>query len=355
MLTALLPTRNRSTDCARQLRFLRENGFSYRVVVLDASDPAQAEAVRAACDGIAEYRHFDPSFRMADKLAAAVGDVATPFVQLIPDDDLILPHAIEAALAFLKANPDFIVAHGYFLGFAMQADDIDIHKVIGFTPSIVDENPLQRYYDLFRRYQSFYWGVFRTPIFASAVTAACAMKVVLFRELTVMSTSILQGKVARLRLVQALHGTAVSHVALHQSHPFFWTLHDAEAFFKDYVVYRNAIATFARSRGISAPEGVKLEQLLDMSHATWLGREVDLGMLNHTVRLLLGDPIAPIRVAPQWAGWREPSDGDVVHPSAASGRRYVWRKAALEAEPRDEIAIGPDEMARVERELDAYR
>jgi len=355
MLTALLPTRNRPRECARQLNFLRRNGVRDRVIVLDASDDATAEAVRAACDSFAEYRRFDPSFRMADKLAAAVADVTTPYVHLVPDDDLVLPHAVDAAAAFLDANPDFIVAHGYFLSFATHGDDIDIHKVIGFTPSIGDDDPLRRHYDLFRRYQSFYWGVFRTPIFAAAVTAACAMRVVLFRELTVMSTSILQGKVARLPLVYALRGTARSHAALHQSHPLFWTLHDAHAFFANYVVFRDAIARFVRSRGIAEPPGGSLQQFLDMSHATWLGREVDVGMLNHATRLLLGDAIPPLQTEPDYPGWSEPSDGDMIGSSAVGGRRYIWRNAVVEAEPRDEITIVRSEMTRVEQELDAYR
>src|SRR5205085_242024 len=160
MLTALLPTRNRHAQCGQQLRFLSANKFPYRIVVLDASNDQWAADVRAACTDIAEYRHFDPQFRMADKLAAAAVDVDTPFVILIPDDDIILPHAIEAEIAFLKDNPDFVAAHGYFLAFRMHDDDIDIYDVLGFTPSIVDDSPLVRHYNLFRRYQSFYWGVF---------------------------------------------------------------------------------------------------------------------------------------------------------------------------------------------------
>lgn len=355
MLTALLPTRNRPVECARQLNFLRRNGVRERVIVLDASGDAAAQTVRAACDGFAEYRRFDPSFRMADKLAAAAADVQTPYVHLVPDDDLILPHGVDAAVAFLDANPDFIVAHGYFLSFARHEDDIDIYKVIGFTPSISDDNPLRRHYDLFRRYQSFYLGIFRTPIFAAAVSAACAMPVVLFRELTVMSTSILQGKVARLPLVYALRGTARSHAALHQSHPLFWTLHDAHGFFANYVAFRDSIAKFIRGRCIAEPTGGSLEQFLDLSHATWLGREVDGGMLNHAAQLLLGAALPPLRPDPDWPGWREPSDGDLISSSAAGARRYIWRKAVVQAEPRDEITIERNEMVRVEQGLDAYR
>jgi glycosyltransferase domain-containing protein len=354
MLTALLPTRNRPDECARQLRFLHGNTFAHRIIVLDASEPANAEAVRRACSGIAEFRHFGPEYRMADKLAAAVADIATPYVVLIPDDDIVLPQAIAEAIAFLESHPDFVVAHGYFVAFSPHVDVIDMNQMIGFTPSIVDEPPLWRLYNLFRRYQSFYWGVFRTGIFRSAVTAACAMQVVAFRELTAMSTAILQGKVARLRSVYALRGPVQSHATIHQSHPFFFFLRDAREFFGNYVSFRDGIAAFIRRNNIETPAGAPLEQLLDLTYAAYLGREVNTGMINYAAQLLLGDALPPIQ--PESApGWQEPAQGDVVHHSAAGDRRYIWRRQVLAAEPRDEIAIDGEDMVRVERQLEHYR
>jgi glycosyltransferase domain-containing protein len=354
MLTALVPTRNRPDECARQLRFLHGNEFPHRIIVLDASEPANSEAVRRASSGIAEFRHFGPEYRMADKLAAAVADVATPYVVLIPDDDIVLPQAIADAIAFLEDRPDFAVAHGYFVAFEPHIDAIDMHGMIGFTPSIVDEQPLWRLYNLLRRYQSFYWGVFRTGIFRSAVTAACAMQVVVFRELTAMSTAILQGKVARLSSIYALRGPLKSHAAIHQSHPFFFFLRDAQEFFGNYVLFRDGIAAFIRRSGIETPPGVPLEQLLDLAYAAYLGREVDTGTINHAAQLLLGDALPPIQPDPAPA-WQEPAEGDVVHRSPADNRRYVWRRKVLNAEPRDEITISGEDMARVERQLEHYR
>jgi glycosyltransferase domain-containing protein len=355
MLTALVPTRNRPNECARQLRFLHGDKFAHRIIVLDASEPANSDEVRRACSGIAEFRHFAPEYRMADKLAAATADVATPYVVLIPDDDIVLPQAIAEAVAFLESHPDFVVAHGYFVAFRAHDDDIDMHQVIGFTPSIVDEQPLHRLFNLFRRYQSFYWGVFRTGIFRAAVTAACAMQVVAFRELTVMSTAILQGKVARLRSAYALRGPVKSHAAMHQSQPFFFFLRDAREFFGNYVLFRDGIAAFIRRNGIATPPGVPPEQLLDLVYATYLGREVDTGVINHAVQLLLGELLPPVQSEPPAPHWQELAEGDVVHRSPTGNRRYIWRRRVLDAEPHDEIAIGGEDMARVERQLEHYR
>ena len=355
MLTALVPTRNRPLHCARQLHFLRENKFTHRIIVLDASEPENSEQVRRSCSGVAEFRHFGQEFRMADKLAAAVVDVRTPYVILIPDDDIVLPHAIADAMSFLDNHADFVVAHGYFIGFRAPEKDVDMYHMIGFTPSIIDEEPLRRHYNLLRRYQSFYWGVFRTEIFRSAVTMACTMDVVVFRELTVMCTTILQGKVARLPSVYALRGTEKSHAALHQSHPFFFALRDARDFFRNYVLFRDQIAAFIRRTAIETPPGVQLEQLLDLTYGTYLGREVNVGMINHAVEILLGDPMPPIEIDPPAPSWQEPTDGDLVHRSKSGNRRYVWRKRVIEAEPRDEIAIAVDEIERVEHQLEFYR
>ena len=355
MLTALIPTRNRPDECARQLRFLHGNEFPHRIIVLDASEQANSEAVRRASSGIAEFRHFGPEYRMADKLAAAVADVATPYVVLIPDDDIVLPQAIADAIVFLESHPDFVVAHGYFLAFHPHVDAIDMHRMIGFTPSIVDEQPLHRLYNLLRRYQSFYWGVFRTGIFRSAVTSACATQAVVFRELTALSTTILQGKVARLRSVYALRGPVKSHAAMHQSHPFFFFLRDAREFFGNYVVFRDGIAAFIRRNGIEIPPGVPLGQLLDLAYAAYFAREVDTGTINRAVELLLGEPRPPIQPEPRASNWQEPVDGDVVHRSPTGNRRYIWRRQVLDAEPRDEIAVSGEDMVRVERQLEHHR
>jgi glycosyltransferase domain-containing protein len=397
-LTVVLPTRNRHRHCAAQLRFFRDCGMAHPIVVADSSDPTEAVAVEGACAGIAQYRRFDPSTDVREKFLLSVTAIETPFMVVAPDDDVTFPHAIEAALAYLEHNPGFVAALGYVLYFGAHDEDVDIHKVSGFVPTIADDDPVRRLYHLIRRYQPIIWAVFRTEAFAAAMKAASSADGLIFQELTFATTAVLAGKIARLPVVFSMRGMEESMSRIDQIHPLFWFVRDADEFFAKYDAYRNdlvrrvrraalaakpiharvrawaralwhggravgahgrdgvpRLARFIRNRAPVFAGNTDLQQVLDMIHGIWLGHELDRGILEHNVRQRLGDPMPGIRVAPAWPGWREPAEGDTVHPAPRGSRRYIWRREVLAAEPKEEITISADEMTRVERELDAYR
>lgn len=354
-LTIVIPTRNRARHCHALLRFLGDMSCRHPIIVADSSDHDEASAVQVACEGFAEYRQFAPDIRLRDKLEEVGKSVATRYVLPTPDDDIVLPHAIDAALYHLDGSPDFVVASGYVLNYGIQQIDFDIHRVSWFTPTIGEPAPLQRLYHLIRRYQPFIWGVMRTDALVAALGVIRPVESVLFGEIGRMSILALQGGIMRLPVVFQLRGMEKSQTNISQSHPFHWFLGDAQSFFQSYAFYRETLERYIRDSGIAGPKGADLTQLLDLVHATWLGREIDLGMTKHAATLLLGDT-APPPVPPQEDyRWRDPDTQDIVHFSADRTRRYIWRHAVLEAEPREEIRIDADEIARVEQQLDSFR
>jgi len=352
-----MPTRNRPRHCLAQLRFLRACGATHPILVADSSDENVAERVHMDCAGAADYSFSNSAADVNEKLAHVLQSVDTPFTVTVPDDDVTFPHAIDAALAHLRANPDYVAAHGYTLRFGILDGDFDIHDVFSFTPTIKADRPLRRHYELMRRYQPFFWAVFRTEVLVLALTEATKTQGAVFRELAFMSCAVLKGKVARLPVVFAMRGMEESLTSAVEVHPMLWFLHDPRSFFRRYSEYRDALAAFARNDAsllTNLLPATPLEHILDLNHATLLGRAVDVGMINHQAQLLLGEPLSSIQVAPQWPGPRPPEAGDLIHSSQREGRRYIWRRRIIEAEPRDEIAIDNGEMATVERQLDAY-
>jgi glycosyltransferase domain-containing protein len=370
-LTIVIPTRNRARYCLALLRFLRANGLAHPILIADSSDPTDAELIRLHCAGDAHYTSSAPATDMFTKLAQVAASIATPFVVMLPDDDVTFPHAIEACLAYLQANSDFAAAHGYVLRFGINDNDVDIHNVFSFTPTIEAQHPLYRLYYLMQRYQPFIWAVFRTEIFAAAMHVSAATRGTVFKELAFMSHAILSGKVARLPIVFAMRGMEESHTNSTESDPFLWFLRDPSSFYTHYAAYRNELIDFIRSKqrdeakseqrsetAYSSPffqQGVAPETLLDLIHATLLGRTIDLGTVNHQVQLLLGEPLPPIIPGKQWLGPKPEEPGDIVNSSNVANRRYIWRRAMMEAEPRDEITINAEEMRRAETQLDRYR
>ena len=72
----------------------------------------------------------------------------------------------------------------------------------------------------------------------------------LFQELMFMNAAVFQGKIVMLPMIYAMRGMEASHTPVTSSHPLFAFLHDAELFFSNYHLYRNALAQFIRERKV---------------------------------------------------------------------------------------------------------
>jgi len=349
LLTVIVPTRNRPDNLSGQLRLFQRT--SYPVVIADSSDPVNAARIHAMMPDFACLQAFAPDSSLYDKLEPVLRTVETPYVLVVSDRKITFPHAIEPLLDQLIVQGDYVAAMGYVVGFAVYPNAIDINRVIWFTPTIKEDDPLQRHYHLMRRYQSWAFCVFRTSSLLRAAVEAKRAKGPVFQELLLMNALALQGKMARQPVILSMQSAERSFHPPRRNDPFYWFLDDIGSFFEHYVTYRNALTDFMRSLGILASPNADLNQLIDMIHAVWLYRNFDDGVLNHATRLLLGDAVRPIagpelRDIRRGRGWR-----DIVRRGA---RRYVWRDEVLRAEPRDEIHISNQEINRVTAQLDVY-
>lgn len=242
---------------------------------------------------------------------------------------------------------------GYVLGFGVHEGKIDINRIIFYTPSIEEDNPLDRHYHLMRRYQVYLWALFRREALATAIAQARSVNGPMFQEIMFMNALVVQGKIGRLPVIFALHGPEESLTPLNRAHPLYWFLDDAHSFFRHYVSYRNALAAFVADRaGVTEPTA-DLNQVLDVIHGVWLSYNFDYGVLNYVAQQLLGVPNPPPPDPRQGIGWHPLGVEDEVALTERN-RTYVWRNGVLNAEPRNEITITAEERENVQRELDAY-
>jgi glycosyltransferase domain-containing protein len=363
----VIPTRNRPRHLKALLRFLRDNGMTGPAIVADSSDDEPAAAVREGVGSLAEVVRFPATVPVLEKMIAAVERVQTPYVVMMPDDDITFPHAIEASLSFLADNPDHVAAQGYVLDFGIDSETFDIRGARWFAPGIDGDGPVTRIYNLVGRYQPFLWAVFRRDAMIAALKAARDMPPIFFQEMTIMIAAVTQGKTARLPVIYTLRGIEESHDALPVVDPFYAFLSDSEAFFRNYAKYRANLVAVVQALGgridlvselryLDLPGGkaglVTLEHALNLIHAIYYGLALDRGMVNYTVQRVTGVEQPPIPVPPIWSGSMALREGDSLHN--VHERRYVWRKEVMKAEPKSEIAVSPDEVRRVEAALAHY-
>jgi glycosyltransferase domain-containing protein len=351
-LTAIVLTRNRPNNVVRQLRVFEKTNFRHPVIVADSSEIEEAARIRDAVPSHIQYVQYPPETSFYEKLASATTRIETPFVALIPDRKITFPHAIDAALAHLINNEDHVAAQGYVVNFNAHANEVDVNKVLFFTSSICEEDPLERHYHLMRRYQPWLFGIFRTKAVLAAAAQAKSVPGAMFQEIMFANTMVLQGKFGRIRQILTFQSPEHSFNPLARTHPFYWFLDDPRSFFRHYAYYTKSLAHFISEHGIAAATEPKLGKLLDTIHTLWLHSNFDYGVLSYACQLQLGYPLAPIpdprspssRRAVRWA--------DKIHKHRK--RRYIWRNEVLNAEPKDEIQITHDEIERVERQLDFY-
>ncbi len=321
-LTVILPTRNRPGNLPGLMRLFGR--MPYPLVVADSSDPEHAAPIRAMVPGTRCYRAIAPELNLYDKLELVLRAVETPFVLVVSDRKITFPHAIDPLLEHLIAHEDHMIA---------------------------DDNPLQRHYHLMQRYQSWAFALFRVGPLLKAVTQARRVEGAVFQETLMMNALALQGKLARLPIVLSLQSEERSFHPPKRNDPLYWFVDDIGSFFRHYLRYRSALTDFIRELGIPPPPNSDLDRLVDMVHAVWLHRNFDDGVLNHAVRLLLGDAISPLSGPDVRVDWRRRSYRDIVRQGA---RRYIWRNEVLRAEPKSEIQISRDETDRVNAQLDIY-
>jgi glycosyltransferase domain-containing protein len=376
-LTAVIPAHNRVRECLALLRYLQACGFAHPVVIADSTQADRSSTLRSSIADLARYRYFGAQIGQYEKLARIAQSVTTPYIVVLPDDDIAFPHAIESALTFLRQNQDYVAAHGYSLRFGFERGDFDIYQVEHFIPTISDHEPMQRYFHLMRRYQPHLWAVFRTEVYAKAMEAAMPMKGTVFQEFMFQIVSVISGKVARLPTVYAMRGMEPSQADYSEADPFQWLIKDADRFFQCYAIFRRGLMNFFRT-GMTKPSlwtkirdrddalvrngmhsalnssKIPFQQLIDLINASYLGRVIDTGTINYAVQYALGDAAQPVKFPGSWRGWLEPQTSDLIRVSQRPDRRYIWRREVVEAEPRREISITAGEMRKVESQLEFY-
>ncbi|MBV4484189.1 TIGR00180 family glycosyltransferase [Pseudomonas sp. SWRI153] len=125
-LTVVLISHERPAFLRRAIRFY--SSLPCRILVLDSSAVALA-GIPAEFTNV-DYRHL-PQFGywgIRAKLAYGVEQLQTPLMVFAADDDFLVHDALYEAVAFMDANPDYSLCHGYSMMYLALATSVNYYR-----------------------------------------------------------------------------------------------------------------------------------------------------------------------------------------------------------------------------------
>lgn len=162
-LTVVLMSHERPAFLRRAARFY--SGLPCRILVLDSSTEGQP-SLAGQFENV-DYQHV-PQFGywgVRAKLAFGVEQVTTPFMVFAADDDFHVHDALRAAVAFMEANPDYGLCHGYSMMYLSQPNSVSyFRRDKKVCEDYSSENAEERVLDYMHQYLPPFYAVQRTDL-----------------------------------------------------------------------------------------------------------------------------------------------------------------------------------------------
>jgi glycosyltransferase domain-containing protein len=273
-LTLVIPTYNRPEHLARLLEYYREKTSLSSVLILDSSEPdISARNARLASEYGERFRHviFPSTLPFASKLKEGLGLVGTPYCAFCADDDVIFLSGLGDALDYLRAHPDYVCVDGIYLHFFRSDQDIQLR--IEYARKGIDAgHPGARVFRLYQKYQSLFYGVFRTSDLRDIFAGVCRNPSLHFQELFQATAALLIGKSYRLPVFYSgRQQCEAAEPTRDKWQTSYWFADDRVEFMEHYVSYRSELWEFYTTHG-AEPRLDKdaFYKSMDLAHAVFL-------------------------------------------------------------------------------------
>ena len=124
-VTVCIPTKDRPEFLGRVLRYYARMGFRHPIFIGDSSGPVPARqnhAIMASLRGALTMRYWDcPGLSPGGAYERMTSHLTTPYFTCLSDDDFLCARGLDRCVEFLRAHPDYAVAHG--VGIAIGLED----------------------------------------------------------------------------------------------------------------------------------------------------------------------------------------------------------------------------------------
>jgi len=274
--TLLIPSYNRPALLQRLVRHYSDRARPMTLLVLDSSTPDIVDQNAKTLSAYGSLRHvpFPTTISMATKLARGIELVETPYVSICADDDLVFPDGLREATAFMRQQPDYVSAHGLYLNFRLAGNDLHLTREYA-GPGNDAQDPGARIFRLLQRYESLFYGVFRTSDLQDIFSAVPTLPTLHYQELFQSVAALIKGKVHRFpRLYAARQSCEPAEPTRDKWQTYYWFADDPAEILEHYRTYRSAVWTFYESR-VALPRlgRAAFFRVLDLAHAVYFSAQ----------------------------------------------------------------------------------
>lgn len=243
MITLLVPTMNRSDFLIRLLRYYDEVGFEGCICIGDSSSPEHVvrtkrviEALRGKLNIV--YQEY-PGINVTVCVKRLLNFVSTPYAAINPDDDFLVPSALNQCAKFLGEHPDYAAAHG--MGIAIGLDSGGLYGRIAKCnyyrqPLIEAESASQRLDDHLSNYSVTLFSVHRIESWRAMFRDVHLLKDRWFgSELLLCCKSIILGKSKELDCLYLVRQMHVQRYLLPDTYDWI----TSPEWYSSYLVFRD--------------------------------------------------------------------------------------------------------------------
>ncbi len=274
-MTLVIPTYNRHQHLKKLIEYYKSQCTPISFIILDSSDQETLEKNSHLCRELgdkAKHITYASSTQVADKLLDGLKQVVTPFCGFCADDDLVFVDGIVAAIAFLQSHDDYVSADGIYLNFHTTGTDVNV-KLEYSTRGIQAEDPGARIFQLCQKYESLFYGVFRTNDAVSIFTGVTKHTSLHYQELFQAMAALLIGKSKRLPIIYAARQHCdPADMTRDKWQTYYWFADEPEEFLAHYRQYREGLWLFYQAHASTKTLTVdKFNQLTDIAHAMYFG------------------------------------------------------------------------------------
>ena len=212
--TIIIPTYNRTEYLKRIISYYNEYERNYNIIVADSSSDENKklnERVISSLSNsnISHLSDYPSTINPFHKIADALNYANTKYCILCADDDFVAPNGIDQSTNFLEKNPDFTVAHGYYIRFYLETYKKGEQQFcwipIYLEKSNTSPDPKTRLYFNIAKFNPPFYAVHRTVclqmIFKECIKCKCDPR---FDELLLSALPSIYGKTARLNIFYAV-------------------------------------------------------------------------------------------------------------------------------------------------------